>query len=235
MEITKSMKIITYTTTDLLGPLNDVEEKYAPKKLYVRGNLQIPLPGPRAAVIGSRKASSEGLKAASDVARTLVRKGVIIVSGLAEGIDTMAHKTTIEERGCTIAVLGTPLNRVYPQKNYQLQEIIMREHLAISQFPNGHKTMPTDFILRDRTMALISDASIIVEAGDSSGSLYQGWEAIRLGRPLFIWKSVMNNPSLNWPKKMVKYGAMELKEAEEVLDVLPFFRINLDTIAPFRT
>jgi len=227
------MKIFAYNATDLLGPLNDVEEKYAPKKLYVRGNLQIPLPGPRASVIGSRKASSEGLKAASDIVRTLVRRGVIVVSGLAEGIDTIAHMTTIEEKGKTIAVLGTPLNRVYPRKNAKLQEIIMREHLAISQFPIKHKTMPTDFILRDRTMALISDASIIVEAGDSSGSLYQGWEAIRLGRPLFIWKSVMNNPSLNWPKKMVKYGAMELKDAKEVLDVLPFLRITLDTIAPF--
>jgi DNA processing protein len=70
-------------------------------------------------------------------------------------------------------------------------------------------------------MALISDASIIVEAGDTSGSLHQGWEALRLGRPLFIWKSIMNDSSLSWPKKMVMYGAMELTDTEEVLDVLP--------------
>lgn len=70
-------------------------------------------------------------------------------------------------------------------------------------------------------MALLSNASIIVEAGEKSGSLHQGWEALRLGRPLFIWKSIMNDRSLTWPKKMLEYGAVELTEPEEVIDVLP--------------
>lgn len=229
---TKGSKITTFTPEELLGPLNDVEKKYAPKKLYVAGDLPIPLPGPRSAIIGSRKASPEGLKVAGDIARTLVRRGVIVVSGLAEGIDTSAHKTAIEESGHTIAVLGTPLDHVYPQKNLQLQEIIMRHHLAISQFPIGSPVQPKNFVIRNRTMALISDASIIVEAGDSSGSLHQGWEALRLGRPLFIWKSVMNNPLLNWPKKMVEYGAVKLTDIEEVIDVLPSSRIVVEIDAP---
>jgi DNA processing protein len=215
-------KTCTCTLEELVGPLNDVEKKYAPKKLYIAGKLSIPLPSPRSAVIGSRKASSEGLKAASDIARTLARRGVIIVSGLAEGIDTSAHKATIEEGGHTIAVLGTPLDRVYPKENFQLQDVIMHNHLAISQFPIGYPIQPKNFVLRNRTMALISNASIIVEAGDASGSLHQGWEALRLGRPLFIWSSTMNNSSLSWPKKMAMYGAVELTDPEEVLDVLPF-------------
>jgi DNA processing protein len=215
-------KTYTCTLEELVGPLNDVEKKYAPKELYIAGKLSIPLPSPRSAVIGSRKASSEGLKAASDIARTLARRGVIIVSGLAEGIDTSAHKATIEEGGHTIAVLGTPLDRVYPKENFQLQDVIMHNHLAISQFPIGYPIQPKNFVLRNRTMALISNASIIVEAGDASGSLHQGWEALRLGRPLFIWSSTMNNSSLSWPKKMAMYGAMELTDPEEVLDVLPF-------------
>lgn len=215
-------KTCTCTLEELVGPLNDVEKKYAPKELYIAGKLSIPLPSPRSAVIGSRKASSEGLKAASDIARTLARRRVIIVSGLAEGIDTSAHKATIEEGGHTIAVLGTPLDRVYPKENFQLQDVIMHNHLAISQFPIGYPIQPKNFVLRNRTMALISNASIIVEAGDASGSLHQGWEALRLGRPLFIWSSTMNNSSLSWPKKMAMYGAMELTDPEEVLDVLPF-------------
>lgn len=214
-------KTSTYALEELIGPLNDVEKKYVPKELYVAGELSIPLPSPRSAVIGSRKASSEGLKAASDIARTLARHGVIVVSGLAEGIDTSAHQAAIEEGGHTIAVLGTPLDRVYPKENLQLQEVIMRHHLAISQFPIGYPIQPKNFVLRNRTMALISNASIIVEAGDASGSLHQGWEALRLGRPLFIWSSAMNDSSLSWPKKMVMYGAMELTDPEEVLDVLP--------------
>ena len=234
METPKGEKIYTLTPEELLGrPLNDVENKYAPRKLYVAGDAKkIPLSGPRTAIIGSRKASPQGLKAAGDIAKTLVRKGVVVVSGLAEGIDTAAHNTTIEEGGQTIAVLGTPLDRVYPQKNLQLQEAIKRHHLAISQFPIGHPTLPKNFVLRNRTMALISDASIIVEAGDTSGSLHQGWEALRLGRPLFIWKSVMNDPSLSWPKKMGEYGALELTEPEEVVDLLPSSEIILEINVP---
>ena len=71
-------------------------------------------------------------------------------------------------------------------------------------------------------MALIADASIIVEAGDDSGALSQGWEALRLGRPLFIRTSVMHDPSLNWPEKMAMYGAVEFTDIEEILDALPF-------------
>lgn len=214
--------ISTYTLDQLIGPLNDVEKKFAPKKLYVAGALPIPLPSPRSAIIGSRRASSEGLEATRYIARFLARHNVIIISGLAEGIDTAAHKMAIEEGGNTIAVLGTPLNRAYPKANLALQEQIMRHHLVISQFPIGHTTWPKDFVLRNRTMALISNASIIVEASDSSGSLHQGWEALRLGRPLFIWSSIMKDHSLSWPREMERYGAMELREPEEVLDVLPF-------------
>ncbi len=222
MEMQKGIKTSTHTFEDLVGPLNDVEDKYAPKELYVAGDLPIPLPSPRSAVIGSRKASPEGLQAASDIARTLVKGKAIVVSGLAEGIDTSAHKAAIEEGGHTIAVLGTSLDRVYPQKNSRLQEVIMRHHMAISQFPMGYPTQRKNFVIRNRLMALISDASIIVEAGDTSGSLHQGWEALRLGRPLFIWSSIMNDSSLSWPKKMLEYGAMVLTDPKEVLDVLPF-------------
>ncbi len=221
MGIPKWTKICTYTPKQLLGPLNDVEEKYAPKNLYASGDLSIPLPGPRVSIIGSRKASPRGIKASSDIARTLARRKLIVVSGLAEGIDTSAHETAIEEGGNTIAVLGTPLDRVYPQKNFLLQEIIMCHHLAISQFPIGYPIQPKNFVLRNRTMALISDASIIVEASDSSGSLHQGWETLRLGRPLFIWKSIINEVSLSWPKKMLEYGALELTDPEEIFDFLP--------------
>jgi len=209
------------TPEQLLGPLNDVEKKFAPLKLFAAGPMEIPLPRPRVAIIGSRRASAKGLDAAADIARALVKKRVVVVSGLAEGIDTAAHRATVEEGGRTIAVLGTPLNRVYPQKNSQLQEEIMTNHLAVSQFPNGYPIQPRNFVMRNRTMALTSNASVIVEAGETSGSLHQGWEALRLGRPLFIWKSVVNNPSLNWPKKMMSYGALELTNSEEILGLLP--------------
>jgi DNA processing protein len=220
----------TYTLEELIGPLNDIEKKYAPKQLYVAGQLPIPLQSPRVSIIGSRKASLKGLNAAYIISKFLAEHEVIVVSGLAEGIDSSAHKGAIEANGHTIAVLGTPLDRVYPRKNQQLQEFIMQKHLAISQFPIGYPIMPKNFVIRNRTMALISDASIIVEAGNSSGSLHQGWEALRLGRPLFIWSPLMRDQSLNWTETMASYGAIRLTDPEEVLDELPSSKQILQVI-----
>ncbi len=218
----KELEYSSMSVKDLLGrTLNDVETKFAPKILYVKGPMEVPLPRPRVSIIGSRKASTKGLEAAQTITRTLAEKQTVIVSGLAEGIDTAAHQTAIVTGSKTIAVIGTPLNKVYPQKNFGLQQEIMNNHLVISQFPIGHPTTPKDFVLRNRTMALISDATIIVEAGDTSGSLHQGWEALRLGRPLFIWKSVLSNTQLSWPKKMLRYGAMELSDPIDAFEVLP--------------
>ena len=221
MGISAKPKSAVLTPEELLGPLNDVEKKYAPLKLYVSGPMEISVPRPRLAIIGSRKASGKSLDVAGEIAKTLVKKLVVIVSGLAEGIDTAAHRAAIESGGRTIAVLGTPLDRVYPQKNMELQQEIMRSHLAISQFPSGYPIEPGNFVMRNRTMALTANASVIVEAGETSGSLHQGWEALRLGRPLFIWTSIVNNRSLKWPVEMIRHGALELKDPEEILQVLP--------------
>src|SRR5438445_9843782 len=221
MGISAKPRISVLTPEELLGPLNDVEKKYAPLKLFASGPMEIPVPRPRLAIIGSRKASGKSLDVAGEIAKTLVKKRVVIVSGLAEGIDTAAHRAAIESGGRTIAVLGTPLDRVYPQKNIELQQEIMRDHLPISQFPIGYAIEPGNFVMRNRTMALTANASVIVEAGETSGSLHQGWEALRLGRPLFIWKSILDNPSLSWPKKMIGYGALELDDPEQVVDALP--------------
>ncbi len=194
------------------------------------GTMEIPLPSPRASIVGSRKPSSDGLKAAREISREFVKNDVIVVSGLAEGIDTAAHTTAIEEGGRTIAVLGTPLNRVYPRSNLELLEIIKRYHLAISEFPIGQITAPQHFVFRNRTMALISNVTIIVEAKDDSGSLHQGWEALRLGRPLFIWKSILDDQSLRVPKQMLEYGAMKLDEPEQVLPFLPSKQAVLEPV-----
>ncbi len=206
----------------LLGhPLNDIETKFAPKTLYCVGPMEIPLSDSRISIIGSRRASQAGLLETKNIVRFLTKNKITIVSGLARGIDTTAHVAAMECGGSTIAVLGTPLNRAYPKENSGLQEAIMKGHLVVSQYPVGHVTRPRDFVLRNRTMALISGGTIVVEAGESSGSLHQCWEALRLGRPLFICRGVMKNDSLKWPKKMIEYGAMELDELEHVLENIP--------------
>jgi DNA processing protein len=209
------------TSEELLGPLNEFERKYAPSKLFLSGPMQVPLPHPRVAVIGTRKPSDDGVRIASDMARSLASQDVIIVSGLARGIDTAAHMGAIEGGGKTIAVLGTPLSQTYPKENADLQKRIMREFLVITQFPEERPTRRENFIIRDRTMALISNASVIIESGEGGGTLYQGWEALRLGRPLFIHASEFEKPGLKWPRKMREYGAIEFREPADVLELVP--------------
>jgi DNA processing protein len=97
----------------------------------------------------------------------------------------------------------------------------MREHLAVSQFPLGSPVRRGNFPRRNRVMALLSDATVIVEAGETSGSLSQGWEAIRLGRQLLILKSTVERRDLLWPRMMVDYGAEVLSDTERLLEQLP--------------
>ena len=206
---------------ELLGPLNPQERLYAPKEIFVAGHAEwLRLP-PKVAIVGARKASPDGVKRAAKLTRLLVEHHATIVSGLAEGIDAAAHMAALEAGGRTIAVIGTPLSETYPAKHRELQQRMMREQLVLSQFPVGYPTTRGNFPLRNRTMALISDASVIVEASDGSGSLSQGWEALRLGRPLFLMASILNRRDLTWPRTMLQYGAMVLHTPDELLAQLP--------------
>jgi DNA processing protein len=216
-------EVVGKRTSGLLGPLNDVEKKSAPKSLFMHGDLSIFQKGPRVSIVGTRNPSEEGKNAAILLTRLLVEQGIVILSGLAKGIDTFAHKTAINEKGYTIAVLGTPLSKSYPPENKELQRIISEKQLVISQFPEGTPIQKKNFPLRNRTMALISHATIIVEAGKTSGTVHQGWEALRLGRPLFIVKSLFNK-GLIWPEKMLEYGAipLSLKYLDSVFERVPF-------------
>jgi DNA processing protein len=208
---------------ELLGPLNQVETKFAPQRVFVAGDTDILKTGFRVAIVGSRAASREGLKRARKLAVRVIEAGGVVVSGLARGIDTAAHNGAIEAGGKTVAVIGTPLDQSYPPQNTSLQELIQREHLCISQFPPGYSIKPQNFPMRNRTMALFSDATAIVEAGETSGSINQGWEALRLGRGLFISKSLVDHPELKWPQRMIAYGAQVLSDesVEDLLESLP--------------
>lgn len=206
-------------TEQLLGALNDIERKNAPEKLFVEGDSSLLSHGLRVAIVGSRKATPSGLRRAQSLVKALVEHDITVVSGLAEGIDTVAHETAIALGGKTIAVLGTPLSKAYPAKNKDLLDLIKRDHLAVSQFPEGCPPKRDNFPQRNRTMALISDATVIVEASEKSGTRHQGWEAIRLGRLVYIMQNVADDPALSWPKEMIGYGAQVLTR-EDLPDVL---------------
>ncbi len=210
--------------------LTETEKKHSPKQLFFAGNQELLYSKRRVSVVGSRKATKEGLIRAKIVTKALVKHDIIVVSGLAAGIDTMAHETAIESGGHTIAVLGTPLNKVYPKQNSNLLEIIKKGHLAISQFPEGYPSLPKNFPIRNRTMALISDATIIIEAGEKSGTRHQGWEALRLGREVYILENVAKDPNITWAKEMIDYGAETLSRdnIDLVLGDIPYLTSKLE-------
>lgn len=131
------------------------------------------------AVVGTRKPTGEGVKRTQQLARKLVEDGFTVVSGLAEGVDTAAHTSAIEAGGQTIAVIGTPLGHVYPKANADLQDRIARDYLLISQVPveryesQNYRVNRFFFPERNKTMAALTEATIIVEAGETSGTLVQ--------------------------------------------------------------
>lgn len=209
--------IVFETTPDaLIGDLTDLEQKYAPAPLFLAGDREVLEAGQRISVVGARRVSDAGARRARALSRALVERGFVVVSGLAEGVDTVAHETAVAAGGRTIAVLGSPLDDVHPKSNLALFDRIVGHHLAVSQFASGSRVHKGTFPQRNRTMALLSDATIIVEAGETSGTRHQGWEAIRLGRPLFLLESVVSSNAASWALQMLDYGAQIL--TREVLD-----------------
>jgi len=181
-------------------------------RLYAAGDVAL-LGAPIVAVVGSRRASPEGLRRARQLARDLARGGVVVMSGLAAGIDRAVHEATIAHGGRTVAVVGTPLEGAYPAENAALQERIYREHLLLSPFGPGTRTHPSHFPARNRVMARLARATVVVEAGDASGSLHQVAESVRAGRPVFVARSVASNPRLAWPARYLREPLVQVLDA----------------------
>ncbi|MCG8461466.1 MAG: DNA-protecting protein DprA [Holophagales bacterium] len=182
---------------------------------------------PCIAVVGTRNPSDAGRRRARRLTRALVQDGWTIVSGLAKGIDTEAHTTAIESGGRTIGVLGTPLSKAYPRENAPLQERLAREHLVISQVPvfrygqDDYRSNRRFFPQRNHTMSALSEATVIVEAGDTSGTLVQAKSALRQGRKLFILDSCFRDPNLSWPRQLEAKGAIRVRHYDDIRCVLP--------------
>jgi DNA processing protein len=186
--------------------------------IHFAGDVEI-LKRPAVAVVGTREVSDRGRQRADWLSRKLAEAGIVIVSGLAKGVDRTAHEGAIAAGGKTVAVLGTPLDKAYPIENADLQQIIYREHLLISPFAIGEAVYKSNFPARNRVMAAISDATVIVEASDTSGTLHQAAECTRLKRWLFISQAIVDDPAITWPAKFLSYErAVVLNRVSEIID-----------------
>lgn len=175
---------------------------------------------PSVAVIGTRNPTKEGMQRARKLTKLLVTDGYAIVSGLAKGIDTVAHKTALEAGGATVAVMGTPLQQQYPRENRALRDELAVHHLVVTQFPAVSKVQPHFFPERNRTMSAISDATVIIEAGETSGTRTQAKAALEQNRPLFILDSCFRR-GLSWPEKFEAQGAIRVRDYEDMQQHLP--------------
>jgi DNA processing protein len=189
--------------------------------LYFQGDWSL-ASTPAVAVVGTRKPTDDGRVRAGFLARKLSEDGFTVVSGLAEGVDTAAHSGAIAAGGQTIAVIGTPLGQAYPKANTGLQEEIARKFLLISPIPverydaQNFRANRFFFPERNKVMAALTQATIIVEAGETSGTLVQAREALRQGRKLMIMKSCFDRTDITWPARFEKEGAIRVESYAEV-------------------
>jgi DNA processing protein len=215
--------ILINKTWDYPTKLKDAAEPV--EILYYAGNLDY-LQTKSIAIVGSRNPSDDGLKRTSKITKMLVEDNFTIVSGLAKGVDTRAHETAIAEKGRTIAVIGTPLTKAYPKENIALQNFIALNHLLVSQVPFVRYSKQTPFgnklffPERNKTMSALTEATIIIEASDTSGTLIQAKAALQQKRKLFILDSCFQNRNITWPAKFEKLGAIRVCKFSDISDVL---------------
>jgi DNA processing protein len=189
--------------------------------LYFQGNWDITSTR-CVAIVGTREPTPEGQRRAMKLAKNFVEADFTVVSGLAAGIDTAAHTAAMRAGGRTVAVLGTPITTCYPPENLELQKKIADEFLVISQVPivrysrqnwRGNRLF---FPERNVTMSALTEATVIVEAGNTSGTLIQARHALQQGRKLFILDSCFKKRGLAWPAKFAERGAVRVSEFSEI-------------------
>jgi DNA processing protein len=221
----KRFGVRVHGTLDYPSSLRDAVEPV--ELLYFLGSWDLVQSPRRVAVVGTRQVSEEGAARTRKLVRALVDADFTIVSGLAQGVDTIAHETAIERGGRTIAVIGTPISEVYPKENAELQRKIASEFLLVSQVPVLRYQAQTwfgnrlFFPERNKTMSALSEATIIVEASETSGTLTQAKAALDQGRKLFILESNFKNPAITWPEKFEKRGAIRVRDVEDILREFP--------------
>jgi DNA processing protein len=195
------------------------ESPHAPYALYVLGDVAL-LDRPAAAVVGTRRPTPYGRQAAADIANGIAAAGVTVVSGLAVGIDTVAHRAALDVQGPTLAVLGCGLDVPYPAANRGLQAEVAQTGAIVSEYPLGTVPDPGNFPARNRIVAALSLATVVIEAGETSGALITARLAADLGRDvLAVPGSIYSRCSVG-THRLLADGAGLARGAADVLDAL---------------
>jgi DNA processing protein len=198
----------------LLAQLHD-----PPHQLHLRGDPEV-LSLPSVAVVGARSCSSYGAQVARDLARELASAGVAVVSGLARGIDGEAHRGALESGGTTVAVLGCGIDRDYPRSHAELASRIRKSGAVVSEYPPGVEPAPWRFPARNRIIAGLCLATVVVEARERSGALITADFALELGRDVFAVPGEITAALSAGTNGLLRQGAAPLLSAQDVLFAL---------------
>ena len=211
-------KIKIITISDIEYPQNLINIVDRPFVLYTKGNYKLLNKENKIAIVGSRECSEYGKKTTLKFSYLLSRKNCIIVSGMAKGIDTYAHKGALIAKGKTIAVLGSGVNYIYPKENEKLyNEIIEKEGLIISEYPLNKRPIPEYFPYRNRIISGISDKILITEARKKSGSIITANFALEQGKNVYAIPGNITSYKSEGTNMLIKEGAFLVTSLEDIL------------------
>lgn len=212
----EKIKIITVEDIEYPQELKNIENK--PFVLYSKGNYKLLNEKNKIAIVGSRECSEYGKKTTLKFSYLLSRKNYIIVSGMAKGIDSYAHKGALIAKGKTIAVLGSGINYIYPKENEKLyNKIIEKNGLIISEYPLNEKPVPKYFPYRNRIISGISDKILITEARKKSGSIITANYALEQGKNIYAIPGNITSYKSEGTNMLIKEGAFLVTSLEDIL------------------
>lgn len=193
-----------------------------PKQLFCRGaKLEELLARPRLAVVGSRRVTAYGRQVTTELVSRLAEQGIVIISGLAIGVDALAHQAALEAGGLTIAVLPSDVDTPYPATNRRLsQQIVEQGGVLVSEYEPGVMNFRTNFIARNRLVAGLSQAVLITEAAEKSGSLHTARFALEQGKDVLAVPGNINTPTSVGANNLIKAGATLVTSSRDVLHAL---------------
>lgn len=215
----KKLSIDYITINDPNYPRNLVGLENAPLVLYIKGKISVN-DSNAVAIVGSRKMTSYGREVTQDFVAELASLGITIVSGLARGVDTSAHKTALEAGGRTIAVLACGLDLVYPLENTLLADKISQNGALLSEYPLVYPPLRGNFVNRNRIISGLSKAVIVVQGEKKSGTLLTASHAAGQGRPLFAVPGEITSPLSGAPHFLIQCGAKMATSVKDVLEEL---------------
>ncbi|MBI4180749.1 MAG: DNA-protecting protein DprA [Chloroflexi bacterium] len=217
------VKTITYHDHDYPSRLKEIYDY--PPIIYLRGSL-LPEDEWCLSVVGTRRATAYGRQVTEEIVADLVRSKITIVSGLAKGIDSVAHQSALEAGGRSLAVFACGLDTVYPSENANLARRIMQQGAIISEYPLGTKPKPEHFPRRNRIMSGLSLGVLVVEAGDTSGAMITAHMALEQNREVFAIPGSILSPASLGTNHLIQEGAKLVSDYTDILEEL-----NLTVVA----